>query len=298
MSDLDRFEIFTHVAQLGSITQAASQLKTTKAALSKQIKRLEADFNITLFTRHKQRITLTDQGESLLEQCLRLRHELDEARSLCKHFHDEHEGHLHVVAFSYFAQKLIFPRLKSFLEQYPKISLRIDTTERVPNFIEEQIDLALGFALPVPNPGEVVQKRMATTRYILCASLQYFAEKGTPQTLEDLHQHHYISHIARPNHQIIKLKSKYQLSLQPYLEVNSVASMIECAKQHLGLIQLPLYMVEDLLKRGELIEVLSEYQAINASVYYHYPQTRHMKPKVQRFIEFFLPTSMMPQGLT
>lgn len=50
MADLDRFELFTRVAEAGSITQAAEQLRMTKASLSKQIQRLEADLNIKLFS--------------------------------------------------------------------------------------------------------------------------------------------------------------------------------------------------------------------------------------------------------
>ncbi len=288
MSDLDRFELFTQVAEAGSLTKAANQLNMTKASLSKQIKRLETDFSISVFARHKQRLILTTQGEALLEQCLRLKRELEETRTVCKKFHEEPEGYLHIVAFVYFAQTLIFPKLKSFLKQYPKIRLQIDLTERVPDFVQEQVDLALGFALPVQNPNDVIQKRMTTTRYILCASPKYFEENGIPEKLEDLQHHQYIGHVSRPADQIIKLKEGHQSSIKPYLLLNSVMAMIECAKQNLGLIQLPLYMLDEILKRGELIEVLSEYQATNASVYYHYPKFRYMKPKVRKFIDYFL----------
>ncbi len=288
MSDLDRFELFTYVAQLGSLTQAAKQLDLTKASLSKQIKRLEADFAIALFARNKQRLILTTQGEALLEQCLRVKREVEEARNICKQFHAEPEGELHVVAFKHIADKLIFPKLKNFLTKYPKIRLQLDTTERVPDFFAEQIDLAVGFNLPVPNPGEVIQKSMGTTRYVLCASPTYFAEKSQPNTLDDLLEHFYIGHVSRPDDQILRLKPGYHSAIKPHLLVNTVDSMLECAKQGLGLIQLPLYVVEDYLQRGELIEVLAEFQATNTNIYYHYPKFRYMKPKVRKFIEYFL----------
>ena len=43
MSDLDRFELFTYVAQASSLSQAAIQLGMSKASLSKQIKQLEVE---------------------------------------------------------------------------------------------------------------------------------------------------------------------------------------------------------------------------------------------------------------
>ncbi len=290
MSDLDRFELFTYVAQLGGITQAAKKLRLTKASLSKQIKRLEVQLQTQLFDRHKRALQLTPQGEALLEQCLRLKRELDETRSICQQFNQEPQGRLHVVCFNYFARKLIFPRLKDFLKRYPKINMTIDLTERVPDFYEEQIDIAVGFSLPVPNPGEVIQKRMATTRYILCASPHYFKEMGKPKKLDDLQQHRYIAHTSRSIDQVIKLKPGYQIHLEPYLVINSVSAMIDCAKEGLGLVQLPLYVLEDSFKQGALLEVLPDYQASHASVYYHYPKRRFVQPKVRAFIDYFLET--------
>jgi len=67
-----------------------------------------------------------------------------------------------------------------------------------------------------------------------------------------------------------------------------VASMIACAKQHIGLIQLPLYMVDTLLNEKIFVECLSKYQADNACVFYHYLKRPYIQAKVKRFIEFFL----------
>ena len=286
MSDLSRFELFAAVAQAKGLTAAANNLGLTKASLSKQIKQLEAEYQIDLFTRQAQRLHLTEQGKLLLTQCLRLKKELDDARSICKQFQEEPQGILHVVAFGFFAKKLIYPKLNFFLKKYPKIKLVIDTNERIPNFQQEQVDLAVGFSLMAPQ--DIIQKRMATTRYVLCASTQYFLEHGTPNTLNDLKNHLYIGHSSRSEEQTIRLKPGYKLSLKPYLFLNSVASMIDCAKEGLGLIQLPLYLLEKILAQGELIEVLPEYQAVDASVYYYYPKHCYVQSKVRKFIDFFL----------
>jgi len=286
MSDLDRFELFTYVAQCNSLTHAASLLNVTKASLSKQIKRLEADLKVDLFSRYGQRLKLTEQGKVLLLQCLRLKKELDDARSICQQFIEEPEGILHIVAFEFFAKQLIFPKLNAFLHQYPKLELIIDISERIPNFEREQVDIAVGFSLPAGM--DIVRSKMATTRYILCASPEYFTEFGTVNTLKDIQNHRYIGHSSRPENQIINLKPNYKLSIKPYLLLNSVSAMIECAKNGLGLIQLPSYLLDDYINRGELVEVLEPYQAINANVYYYYPKYRYVQPKVRKFVDYFL----------
>ena len=114
MSDLDRYELFVIVAQAPSLTQAAEQLGMTKASLSKQISHLENDLKVDLFSRAGYRLSLTAFGERLLEQCQHLKRALDDTRSLCDQFHEQPKGDLHITAFCYFAEHLIFPRLKIF----------------------------------------------------------------------------------------------------------------------------------------------------------------------------------------
>jgi len=286
MSDLDRFELFAAVAQADSLTQAADALGMTKASLSKQIKILESDFKVDLFSRHKQRLILTEQGKILLSQCLRLTKELEDTRSICQQFNEEPEGNLRIVAIEHFANQLIFPKLKLFLQRYPKLRLYIDTRERMPDFEREQIDIAVGFS--VPAPPEIVRRSIETTRYVLCGSPQYFTEQGKPRNLKDLLQHNYLAHNIRTEERTIALKPGYSLAIKPYMLLNSMSSLIECAKQGIGLIQLPSYFINDYLKNGELVEVLTEYQATDAPVYYLYPRYRYIQSKVRKFIDFFL----------
>lgn len=288
MSDLDRFELFTYVAQYGSLTQAALALGMSKTALSKQIKQLETHLKVDLFSRKTYRLQLTEQGKILLTQCLRLKKELDDARAICQQMIDEPEGTLKIVAFEYFAQRLIFPKLSNFLRKYPKLEVNLLISERIPNFEQEQVDLAIGFSLPAGD--EIVRSRMITTRYVLCAAPAYFKKHGKPKNTSSLSQHYYIGHSSRSPDRSIHLKAPHELILKPNLLLNNVAGMIECAKQGIGIIQLPLYLLDTALQKGELVEVLKSHQADHVHVYYYYPRYRYVQPKVRKFIDFFLHT--------
>ena len=286
MSDLDRFEIFAHVAQTCNLSQTSKHLQLTKASISKQIKKLEVDLGVDLFLRNGQRLHLTDQGEILLQQCLRLKKELDDTRAICKDFHAIPKGILYVVALDYFAKKLIYPRLDGFISKYPQLEIILDISERVPDFEHEQADIAVGFSLVAPN--NVIQRSLTATRHIMCASPAYIKKYGEPETLNDLREHRYIGHYARNEICNTHLKSGNEIKIKPTLVLNNVAGMIECAKAGLGIAQLPHYVLEELLNSGELIEVLSSYQAVNAPVYYFYPKFRYTQPKVRCFIDYFL----------
>lgn len=286
MSDLAQFELFIYVAQYGGLTQAAKILGMSKAALSKQIKHLETKLKVDLFSRKTYRLQLTEQGNILLDQCLRLKKELDDTRSICQQFIDKPEGTLKIAVFEYFAKKLIFPRLTNFLSDYPKLDVYLYVNERIPHFEEEQIDIAVGFSLPASD--EIVRKSMMTTRYVLCASPAYFKKYGQPEDLNSLQRHFYIGHSSRTPAGALNLNSPNPLILKPGLILNSVSSMIECAKQGIGIIQLPLYLLENTLQKEELIEILAEYQTGNVHVYYYYPRYRYIQPKIRKFIDFFI----------
>lgn len=290
MSDLDRFEVFTYVAQNRSLSQTAKHLSLTKASLSKKIKKLETDLGVDLFLRTGQRLHLTDQGEILLQQCLRLKKELEDTRAVCKDFHATPQGSLYVVALDYFAKKIIYPRLHKFMQKYPELDIIIDISERVPNFEQEQVDIAVGFSLIAPD--NVIQRNLTSTRHVMCASPGYIKKHGTPKKLHDLQEHIYIGHYARNEVCSTHLKRGHEIKIKPSLVLNNVSGMIECAKAGLGIVQLPYYVLDELLTSGELIEVLSSYQAENASVYYFYPKFRYTQPKVRCFIDYFLSTTM------
>lgn len=286
MSELDRLEVFAQIAKLGSITRAAEQLGVSKPALSRQLKRLESDLKVDLFTRKNLRLHLTETGKILLSQCERLQRELDDTRAICRGFHEEPIGDLHVVALEFFAKKYIYPKLNEFMKQYPKLNIFIDTSERVPDFEKDKIDVAVGFTLTMPD--DIVQRKMETFNYVMAASKQYLDLHGRPEKLKDLLEHDYIGHVVREEVRTTNLKKPHQLRVKPRMVLNRVENMIDCAKLGLGIVQLPTYLLDASLADGSLEEVLSEYQATEVGVYCYYPRFRYIQPKVRKFIDFML----------
>lgn len=70
--DNDILQSFVAIAESGSFTRAAQQVFRTPAALSMQIKRLEAQLGQQLFIRQARKVSLTAEGEILLSYSRRL----------------------------------------------------------------------------------------------------------------------------------------------------------------------------------------------------------------------------------
>lgn len=72
--NLHTLRIFTQVAKLGSITEAANFLHISQPAVTAQIRKLERDVGVKLITGKGRGIQLTSEGEFLYKQGLRLFH--------------------------------------------------------------------------------------------------------------------------------------------------------------------------------------------------------------------------------
>ena len=63
---------FVRIAELGSITRAASHLRVAQPALTRQVQRLEDELGVALFTRVNRGVRLTEAGQKLLESATRI----------------------------------------------------------------------------------------------------------------------------------------------------------------------------------------------------------------------------------
>jgi DNA-binding transcriptional LysR family regulator len=67
--DLRRLQTFVTVAEVGTVSKAASRLRVSQSALSRRIGELEAEFDLNLFDRIGRRLVLTAVGEQFLGEC-------------------------------------------------------------------------------------------------------------------------------------------------------------------------------------------------------------------------------------
>ena len=67
-----------------------------------------------------------------------------------------------------------------FMDANPKVSLEITLSDRAVDLVEEGYDLAVRIAT---SPGSnVVSRKLASTKVVLCASPSYLKKHGTPET--------------------------------------------------------------------------------------------------------------------
>ena len=78
--DLRQIRTFVHIGELRSYTRAATFLRVSQPALSRQMRLLEAELNLTLFARHVRGVELTNEGLAFLDRCRNLLMEFEQLR--------------------------------------------------------------------------------------------------------------------------------------------------------------------------------------------------------------------------
>ncbi len=128
-----------------SFTKAAAELNVTPAAVSHQVKALEAYLGTPLFRRVTRALLLTDAGQAALPLLYdgfdRLEAAVERMRA-----HDT-GGEIKVSAAPTFAAKWLVPRLDRFRAAHPEIDVRIDAINRLVDLGREDVDVAIRYGL-------------------------------------------------------------------------------------------------------------------------------------------------------
>lgn len=290
MSKFEQIITFISVIEENGFAAAARKKGVSTAAISRQITALEKKLSSQLLKRTTRSISLTEIGTEYYQRCKNALNELHEAESAISNSKDEATGSLHIMANRYFAITHLLPRLAEFIRLNPKLQIHFQLAERLPNLEKEGIDILFGVS--IEGTAELVRRRVATTRYVLCASPKYLKKRGRPKQPSDLIKHHYITHSIRKPNNLVSFKDGKEIYVTPTLWLNDSYAMRECAIRDMGIVNLHDYMVADAIKDGKLIEVLKEYQEPKKNIYLYYQQSRYLQPKIRRFIDFYTSTPL------
>jgi len=126
-----------------SFTAAARELNVTPGAISQQIRLLEEFLEVKLFKRLNRQIVLTDDGQLLLPLISGGFEQFGDAVAMLRA--KSSAGPLTITSAPSFVSKWLIPRLARFKAEHPGIDVRIDTSDRLVDFVHEDIDVGIRF---------------------------------------------------------------------------------------------------------------------------------------------------------
>jgi LysR family transcriptional activator of dmlA len=162
----------------GSLSGAARELGITTSAVSKRLSLIEARVGVPLVNRTTRRMSLTPEGEVLLEHARRILGEIADLDQLLTTSKGVPKGQLRVNATLGFGRLHIAPAISQYVLRYPEVDVQLQLSVDPPPLTDDQFDVCIRFGAPADT--RVIAKRLASNRRLLCASPKYLAARGEP----------------------------------------------------------------------------------------------------------------------
>ncbi len=288
---MDRFRamsVFITVAGAGSLSAAAQQLDQPLTTVSRQLAALEALVGTTLIARTTRHMALTEAGRRYLDVCRRVLEELESAHGQMAGRDDELAGSIVLTAPVAFGRMHLLPVVNQFLKRHPRVEVRLLLVDRIVDFYEEGVDVALRIgALP---DSSLVASRIGAVRLVTCAAPSYLTSHAAPAIPAELVNHACISFSALPGGVRWIYKSakhgRQSVRVLPRLAVNTADGAVDAAIAGLGVTRVLSYQAEGALQRGRLRAVLDAFEDAAIPVHLIQRPVRHPQPRVQTFMAF------------
>jgi LysR family glycine cleavage system transcriptional activator len=282
---LSTLRSFEAAARLLSFSKAADELHVTHGAVSRAIRHLEDHLGVALFQRKTRAVALTPTGATYAAS---VRDTLDRLAAATAAIADRRmAGALNVSTLDSFTSKWLLPRLYRFRAKYPDIDIRLSTSPRLADFINDGVDIAV---------------RYGRGRYAgLVADLLFKEEVvpvSSPALLEGPHplrtpadlKYHTLIHDDYDIDWGMWLRTAGVEGIDAHRGPRFESSMhaVQAAVQGEGVVLGRSALVADDLKAGRLVKPFTLSLPADLAYYIVYPAQAAERPKVRAFRDWLL----------
>ena len=166
--DLRQLRTFLHVAELGSLSHAAERLHIAQPALGRQIRLLEEDLGVALFTRGRSGHRLTSAGQSLRPTAEAMEKSAAELTRQSDHLQAPAGGTVRISVMEWPAAFLARHLSKA---RDAGLAIELVSSERTESLARREADLAVRHGLPLT--GTFITRKVGILRSALYASRDY-----------------------------------------------------------------------------------------------------------------------------
>lgn len=287
MLGLPQLSSFLAVVRIGSFVGAAEAIGISKAAVSRHVADLEAQLGVRLLHRTTRRLSLSEEGQRFHARAVEIVEALEELESETASTGGEAIGRLRINAPLTFGNLHLAPLWPRFLAANPRVTIDVTLNDRVVDLVDEGFDLAIRIAHRL-DP-QLISRRLATTRMVLCASPDYLARHGTPTHPRELAAHSVFAYSYWSTGDDWSFKGPEGIEtvrVEPRIRSNSGDTCRAAALQGHGIVLQPDFLIGPDLRDGTLVELMSSYRSLELGVHVVYATRKHMPMKSRRLIDF------------
>jgi LysR family cys regulon transcriptional activator len=202
-----------------NITAAAERLYTSQPGISKQLKLLEQELGIQLFTRKGKSLSaITPAGHEVIARARRILREVENIRSLASDMSEEQEGTLSIATTHTQARYVLPEVIQAFRTRYPKVKLELHqgTSEQIAELVSSnRVDFAIATGAYELFPDLVMLPCYEWDRIVLVPQTHELAKDRHNLTLEKLAQYPLVTYVFSLTGESSFKKAFARMGLEP-----------------------------------------------------------------------------------
>lgn len=290
MDQLAAMRAFARVVETGSFTRAADLMNMPKATLTKHIQTLEAHLRTRLLNRTTRRVTVTPDGAAYYERALSILTDLDELDGSLSSAQAVPSGRLRIDISPSLATRVLIPALPDFFARYPDIALDVGCTDRPVDLLGENVDCVIRVG-EIQDPN-LVARRIGELHFIAVASPDYLARHGAPAHPLDFEDRHFmIRYFSAQSGRyypfdFVRGAEAVEVTGRFRVAANDGNAYVAAGLAGLGVMQAPRFQIEEHLRSGALVPVLTDWTPGEMPIHVVYPPSRHLSNRLRVFVDW------------
>jgi DNA-binding transcriptional LysR family regulator len=290
LQDLNDLYFFAAVVEHAGFSAAGRALGVPKSRLSKRVAQLEDRLGVRLLQRTTRRFVVTEVGERFYAHCRAVLEEAQAAQDAVDELRAEPRGVVRLSCPISLAQTVLAWLLPEFLAQYPKMQVRLLSSDRRVDVIGEGYDLAIRVRSKLDTDANLVIRSFGHARTALVASPFLLKTYGRPTVPSELAKLPALSMREHEGAQVWELidaqGAQVNVEVQARLITGDFAVLLESARAGLGVALLPEFVCAPAISAGELEVVLPDWSVPEGTMHFVYPSRRGMLPGVRALVDF------------
>ncbi|MCA9552265.1 MAG: LysR family transcriptional regulator [Myxococcales bacterium] len=233
--DWDHVRVFLAVARAGQLSGAAERLGLDLSTVSRRLTRIEGALGLDLFERSKDGTTLTAAAEAMIPAAEEAERALADFLGAANAAETVAEGVVRLSVPPGVAEVFVAPLLARFFTAHPQVRVELIASVAYADLTRREADLAIRTTMP--KSGDLVVKKLVTTRALPMASPGYAQQLGALQRLEDarwIGWDRELEHIP-----VARWLAAHGPGVTPVLRTSHFASQIAAAEAGLGVALMP-----------------------------------------------------------
>lgn len=284
--NIEHLKLFVRLASTHNISLAGQELGLSPAVASSHIGKLEAGLGVRLVHRTTRKVSLTEEGVAFLPHAEDVLASVESARASVGAGSTNPSGTLRVAAPASFGRMHLIPALTDFLPRYPGLKVDFRLSDTIVDLVEGGFDIAIRNS--ELKDSTLIARKLASDHRIICASPDYLAKHGEPDSPHDLQQHTCINLMGLENWVFDTPNGQLNIKTTGSLRTDNGEAVRDACVDGLGIALNSTWSVYEHLRRGELVQILKSYPLVSdTAIWAVYPSSRLLAPKVRAFIDYF-----------